>query len=1024
MYEFSKAEENVIKYWEENSIYPKIKERNQKGKKFYFLQGPPYTSGRLHIAHAWNNALKDIVLRYKRMKGFNVWDRAGYDMHGLPTENKVQAKLGLKFKEDIVEYGVAKFVEECIRFSVENAKLMDKDLWRLGVWMDYPNAYYPIKNSFIEGEWWLIKRAFEDNRIYKGRKIMHWCSSCETSLAKHELEYETVPENSIFLKFKVKGKENEYLIIWTTTPWTIPFNLAVMVNPGLDYVKADVDGEAWIIAKGLAGGFLGMVVGKPLVIMAELKGKELEGLRYEHPLYDELKIHFDEIAKKSKNLHTVILSGQYVTLEAGSGLVHCAPGCGPEDFEVGKEYGLPAFNMLNEKGQFEDMGVFSGFTAKVDDFKFIKFLDEKKALVKTANVEHEYAHCWRCHKPVVFRAVEQWFMKIEDLIPQMLEAGKGIGWVPNSSALTFESWVKALRDNSIVRQRFWGSPAPIWECGKCGKAIVVGSVEDLKAIATTKVPENLHRPWIDEVKVRCSCGAEAERVPDVVDVWIDAGTASWNCLDYPARKDLFKDYFPADFILEATEQIRLWFSMLHICSTLAFGMPCYKNVYTHGMILDYQGMKMSKSLGNIISPYEVVDKHGADVLRYYICGTKAGENINFSLEEVKLKQRSLVIFWNIHNYIIDLYKEVKAKPQSLKVKGDTEEDYILSRVNSTVKKVNKLMKDYRIDEVIPIIESLLLDISREYIQLVREKASIGSEEEKKVVLRTVFYSYLEALKLFSIICPFVTEQIYLNMKSALKLKEESIHMYKWPRAKRGLIKEGLEKEFSIANNLIQSILAAREKASAGVRWPLTNVTIVTKDNEIIGAVNHLQQLIKKQVNVRNIKISEKLGEAKVEIAPNKTSIGRDFKADAPKIFSKLNTAIMESIFSKGSALVDNFELNMSHINVKETLPENLTGVEFRNGCVYIDTALTRELEEEGFAREVMRRVQALRKKEGLNRLERIKLSVYSDYDLSSWKEEIAKKVGAYEVSFDNKEYKAKAEEEIKGKKFAISFEKG
>ncbi len=463
-YEFKTEEESIQKYWENNLIYKKIQKRNNKGKNFYFLQGPPYTSGRLHIAHAWNNSLKDIALRYKRMQGFNVLDRAGYDMHGLPTESKVQSNLKLKYKEDIINYGLDKFIKECKEFSTKNAKLMDKDLQRLGIWFDYENAYYPIRNEFIEGEWWLIKKAHEQGRLYKGKKIMHWCSSCETSLAKHELEYQNDKDKSIFLKFKLKNA-NEYFIIWTTTPWTIAFNLGIMVNPDLDYLKVEVEGEIWYIAKALAGIFINNLLNKKFKIKEEFKGKKLEGIEYIHPLEDE--IDYKELKSKHKNIHTIFLSKEYVDTTAGTGLVHTAPGCGPEDYEVGKQYNVPAFNNLNEKGIFENMGKYSNFKAKDDDYKFIEEFKKNKSLIETTVVEHEYAHCWRCHKPVIFRATEQWFLKIEDLIQNMITFNKDVKWQPKFTSKAFDSWVEALKDNSITRQRFWGAPVPIWECNNC-----------------------------------------------------------------------------------------------------------------------------------------------------------------------------------------------------------------------------------------------------------------------------------------------------------------------------------------------------------------------------------------------------------------------------------------------------------------------------------------------------------------------------------------------------------------------------
>ena len=360
MLDFKQVEKEVLEFWEKNKIYEKVKKKNLKGKKFYFLQGPPYTSGKLHIGHAWNNSLKDIILRYKRMKGFNVWDRAGYDMHGLPTENAVQKKLGLKTKEEIERYGVDKFVKECMKFSVEHMEYMNEDLWKLGIWMDYENPYIPPKKEFIDGQWKFFKKAWEQKRLYKGKKVMHWDAETETSVAKHELEYETIKDTSVFLKFKKKGTEHEYFIVWTTTPWTIPFNLAIMVNPDLDYVKVKVGKEKWILAKSLAGAFVSGVLGEKYEIVEEFKGKKLEGIEYRHFLEDELKEQYEELKKKWKNVHTIILNKDYVDTTAGTGLVHCAPGCGPEDQEAGEKYGIGVYNTLNEQGGLKMQGSITG----------------------------------------------------------------------------------------------------------------------------------------------------------------------------------------------------------------------------------------------------------------------------------------------------------------------------------------------------------------------------------------------------------------------------------------------------------------------------------------------------------------------------------------------------------------------------------------------------------------------------------------------------------------------------------------
>src|SRR3989344_597209 len=591
-YDAVKLEPEILEFWKKNNIYEKAKEKNKGKKKFYFLDGPPYTSGKVHLGTAWNKSLKDSVLRYKRMQGFDVWDRAGYDMHGMPTEQAVEKNLGIKNKDEIPNFGIANFVRECKEFAITNLMAMNNDFKRIGVWMDFENPYKSVDNNYMEGEWWLIKKAYENDRLYEGEKTMHWCFSCATSLAKHELEYENVKDDSIFVKFQVKGKENEFLIIWTTTPWTIPFNLGVMVNPNLDYVRAKVGNETWIVAKSLAAPFISGVADKKFEIIEEFKGNDLLGLKYIHPFENEIS-QFKELEKKHPKVHTVVLSEEYVDTSAGTGLVHMAPGCGPEDYEVGHRNDIPPFNTLTEQGIFDD------------SIPFLAGIKAKGVLIAKTKVEHDYAHCWRCKNPVIFRTTTQWFFKIEDLKGKMRELNKGIKWIPDfAGSRNFDNWLSNLRDNGITRQRYWGTPMPIWRCNQCKEFVVIGSIDELKKLAV-RIPEDLHKPWIDEVTIKCKCGHKKERIPNILDVWIDAGSASWNCLDFPRRKDLFDKLYPADFILEGIDQIRGWFNLLFVASMIAMDNVSFKSVYMHGFINDAQGRKMSKSLGNYILPQEV-----------------------------------------------------------------------------------------------------------------------------------------------------------------------------------------------------------------------------------------------------------------------------------------------------------------------------------------------------------------------------------------------------------------------------------
>lgn len=1013
MYDALKIEPEIMKYWKESKIYEKAKEKNKGKKQWYFLDGPPYTSGKMHLGLAWNKSLKDCVLRYKRMKGLDVWDRAGYDMHGLPTELKVQAKLKIKSKEDIPKFGVKKFIDECKKWSVENMQVMNKDFARLGIWMDFENAYQPISSEFIEGEWWLIKQAYKAGRLYEGDKTMQWCKSCATALAKHELEYKNVKDNSIFLKFKVKDSKNEYLVIWTTTPWTIPFNLGIMANPEFEYVKCRVDDEVWILAKGLAASVITFVAEKKFEIIEELKGEKLEGLEYEHPFSDEISF-YEQNKKKHPKIHTVVLSEDFVDLSAGSGLVHMAPGCGPEDFEIGRQNNIPPFNNLDEYGVFpEAMGKFKGWVAKDEDKRFIEELDTRGVLIAQTPVEHDYAHCWRCKSPVIFKTTKQWFFKVEDLKEKLRKLNSKVDWSPDwAGSRQMDSWLNNLKDNGITRQRYWGTPAPIWKCKKCKSIIVVGSLKDIERHGG-KIPDDLHKPKIDKVVLKCKCKGEMNRIPDVLDVWIDAGTNSWTCLDYPRKRKHFEELFPADFILEGKDQIRGWFNLLLVASMLAFEKHPYKAVYMHGFISDALGRKMSKSLGNIISPYEVIDKHGADLLRYYmIGGANPGLDINYNFDDLNVKKRHLSVLWNLHKFLFDYAREVGCEASKLKegdVKLGTQERFMLSKLNSAKRSAAQAMESYAVDKLPGIAEDLFLTLSRTYIQLVREKSQSGSQKEREGVLYVLYNTIMDLLTMFAPVAPYVCEKMFLNLSSVHKAKELSVHHLSWPKFDESIINSTLEEKFVHAGQVMQGILHAREKASLGVRWPISQVIIETDDKDITAAIKDLEEIIKTQTNVKKIQLVKKFDQVKESIKLDYSQLGPDYKDLVPRIISRImaesTKTILSQIEKEGSYTFDvdgrDVKIVKEYLIVKRDVPEIFRDAEFRGGVVFLDRRLDSQLEAEGYARELMRRVQAERKSMGLVKTDSIDLKIKADPDikdlLEKHKEQISSKVGAQSI---------------------------
>ncbi len=1032
-YNPKESEKQLVSFWEDSKITDKINLRNKHGKNFYFLQGPPYTSGNIHCGHAWNHALKDMVLRYKRMQGFNVLARAGYDVHGLPTEHKVQAKFGLKQKEDIEAYGLDKFATECVNWTNEKSAKMTEDLKQLGITLDFTDPYLPITEDYFDSVWYLIKQADNKKHLYLGEKTISWCASCATALAKHEQEYKEVRENSIFLKFKKAGNagtggtDNEYFIIWTTTPWTIPFNLAIMVNPDMDYVKAKItytDGknkgqeEFWYVCKELANIFLSNVDDIDFEIVETFAGSRLEGMKYIHP-WASVNPDIAEIQKNSPKAFTVLLSTEYVDASAGTGLVHCAPGCGPEDYEVGMRNGIPPYNVINEYGVFPArIPKYAGNIAKKDDLHFVKMMREEGFLVKTSPVDHEYAHCERCHNPVVFRTTKQWFFKTEDLKKRMLELNSDVNWYPEKAKNAFNSWLENLRDNSITKQRYWGTPAPIWisrnSDGDIDEYYVVSSTDELKKIATTPIPENLHKPWIDSVKIKSpNTGKELARIPDVLDVWIDAGCASWASLYYPSKKNSeeeFEKFFPADYINEGKDQIRGWFNLLMVASVIAHDKVPFKNVGMHGFIADVDGVKMSKSLGNVISPDQVIEKSSVDNFRYYFSKTKAGEDIAFSWEQLSVHQRHLTILWNTAKYFLDLVSNASKQGLSFhealvigKQNLQLEEKYVLSKTNSTVKKLTSNLEKYQLDNAPALVGDLFLSISRDYIKATRDKANSEDKAEVSAVIYTLYESLSKTILMFAPICPFISEMIYQNFKGALhgvtadsgkvvsghdphihhEFSHESVHMAKWPTCDESLIDESIESAFMESLEVVSGILAAREKAKLNVRQPVSKAIVITTSDSIVKSIEKLNDSIVMQANLKDISVVSTFDKLEYKIKPNYKEIGKDYGVPTAAIatqimtFDKEKAKLIKATIKSGKPFAMkvndsanglgeiDVELKEQHVVFDISISMPYVMAETPQCMIVIDTTLTSELIAEGLSRELIRRIQSERKTMGL-----------------------------------------------------------
>jgi isoleucyl-tRNA synthetase len=947
-------EEKIFQFWKKNKIYEKAKAQRKKSRKFYFLDGPPYATGSIHVGTAMNKIIKDCYLRFFRMFGFNVWDQPGYDTHGVPIENKVEKELGFKSKKDIERFGVAKFIQKCREFATKYIDVMAKQFENLGVWMDWKNPYLTLTNDYIEGAWFTFKKAFEKGFLYKGNYPVHVCPHCETVVAYNEIEYTNLPDPGIYVKFKVKNKPNEFLVCYTTTPWTLPANTGIMVKPDAEYVKVQVGNEILILAKALLEEVMKKIGIKDYKILETKTGKELENLKYEHPFIDEFK--FQQVLT---NAHRVVLSDQFVSLEEGTGLVHTAPGHGEEDYKVGLETGLPAVSPVKMDGTFDETcGKYAGMFVKEADKLIIQELRAKGLLLHEETIQHEYPICWRCKTPLLLISVPQWFFKVTAIRDKLIEENKKIKWNPSWASQRFQNWLESLGDWPISRQRYWGIPLPIWVCEKCGHIKVIGSREELP-----KVPKDFHKPHIDKIVLDCKCGGKMKRIPDVLDVWFDSGVASWASLGYPKEKKLFKKLWPADFILEGSDQFRGWWNSLMITSMMTFGKAPFKSVLMHGLVLDAHGQKMSKSLQNIVTTEEVIEKYGRDLLRFYYLSSEPWNDYYFSWQALEDISKNFMIVRNTFNFV-KTYVTSKGKPKGLK----QEDKWILSRLNSLIESCTKHFNDHNAHKAAnEILDFILNDFSRWYIKIIRDRVWLLYEgKDKQAAFFTLLTVTENLAKLLAPICPFLAEQVYQDVVKPLKKGKISVHLEDWPKAEKRMKNKKLEEEMKVARQIVEACSAARQKANLKLRWPVASVTLVSKDKMVLAAVKDLREVLLKMCNAKGIKVGEE---------------------------------------PKGE----------------------FSGAEFSFGKVFIPSKLDEKLLEEALLRELVRKIQEMRKKFGFVVKERIELSLNSDEKTNKLLEKnrkmIAKEVGAKNVVVGSIRGKFSDSLEFEDKKISIAFSK-
>jgi len=934
----TEMEDRITKFWSDNDIFKKTKAGRKNAKKWYWLDGPPYATGSIHVGTAMNKVIKDFWLRYYRMLGHNVWCQPGYDTHGVPIENKVEKLMGFKSKQDIEKFGIDNFIKKCEEFATKFVGVMGEQFMNLGVWMDWDNPYMTLTNEYIEGAWFTFKKAFENGLLYQGSYSVHVCPRCETAVAYNEIEYKEVDDNSVFVKFKVQKKKNEYLVIWTTTPWTLPSNTGVMAHPNEVYARVEAGGDVFIVGEPLIEKLMakfGFAEGE-YKIVETMKGEKLEGLKYENPLADIF-----EFQKSLKNAHRVVLSDQFVNMDDGTGLVHTAPGHGQEDYKIGVETGLPIVNPLNMDGKFgEDGGKYEGVFAKDADKMLTDELRERGMLLAEEMMRHDYPMCWRCTSPLLMLAVPQWFFKVTDIREKLLKENEQVNWIPEWAGHRFKNWLESLGDWPISRQRYWGIPLPIWVCDdeKCGKIKVIGSRKELP-----KVPKDFHKPHIDEIKLKCECGGEMSRVPDVLDVWFDSGVAGWASLGYPKEKKQFESLWPVDFVLEGPDQIRGWWNSSMITSIMTFDRRAFDNILFHGFVLDAHGGKMSKSKGNIITTEEAIDKYGRDVLRFYYLSRPVWDDMYFSADDLKDLAKSFIVVRNTFTFVKTYVDSVpKTKPKTLK----KEDEWLLSRLNSVIASAtdscNKFISHKAAND---ILDFILNDFSRWYIKLVRDRVWPEYKgADKKSAFYTLFTATETITKLLAPFCPYLAEDVYQNVITPLaKTKtKESAHMEDWPKSNEKIIDEKLEKEMAIVKQIVEASYAARHDAGIKLRWPIASVVVVSEKKEVAEAVKSLKDVMKAMCNAKKIDSKSKKPEGE---------------------FAKAETPI---------------------------------------GDVFVDTAMSGKLLDEALFREIVRKVQSMRKNAGLKVSDKILLAVESDDKsnkfLKKMEKDLANEVGAKKVT--------------------------
>jgi isoleucyl-tRNA synthetase len=952
-------EKKILEFWKKNKTFKKLVKKNSKGKIFSFIDGPITANNPMGVHHAWGRTLKDLFLRYKAMQGFNQRFQNGFDCQGLWVEVEVEKDLGFNSKSEIENFGLDKFSKACReRVNKFSKRITDQSI-RLGQWMDWDNSYYTFTDENIEAIWFFLKKCNEKKWLYEGTRVMPWCYRCGTSLSQHEQadSYTELVHPGLFVKFKIKNRKNEYLLVWTTTAWTLSSNVAAAVQPDLDYVKVKKGDEYLYLSKGTTRH-----LGEHEVVET-LKGKDLIGIEYE-PLYPDFEAQ--------KGIKHRVIGWGLVSEEEGTGIVHIAPGCGAEDHELGKEEGLAEIAPLDEFGYFiKGFGWLTGKNVKGIAPLVIEDLKKRGLLFKVEDYRHSYPVCWRCKEELIFRLVKEWFIKSDEIRPKMKEEAAKVVWYPEFVGKLMQDWLTNMGDWCISRKRYWGLPLPFYRC-RCGHVEIIGSRKELKQKAVNpklvdKLPE-MHRPWIDEIKIKCpKCKAVAERVKEVGDCWLDAGIVPFSTLKYFSDKKYWKQWFPADFISEMREQVKLWFYSILFMSVTLEGTTCYNSVLSYERVNDEKGNPMHKSLGNVIWFDDAAEKMGADVMRWMFVKQNPQLNLNFGYTPAKEVHRALNILYNTFQYVKTYCEANNYKPKKT-AKKDLAGRWITSRLESLKRNVSRHLEEMKYQLASKIIEDFFLhDLSRWYIQIIRSEVKPGEDSKnKEIILSTLYHVMLELLKLLAPFLPFFAEHCYQEFYRKFE-KVESIHLLEWPKSNEKSIDEKLEKDMDIVRKIVETSFSARESAKIKRRWPVGEILVVSEDKNAAKAVKDLEGVLLKMCNCKRIHV------------------------------------------------------------VKEKPKGEFSESDFDFGRVLINKRLDEKLLEEAMIRELVREVQDLRKKNNLKVKETISLSLNSDEKtnktLKEYKKVLMKEVGAKKISLGKTEGKFKGQLKFENKNINIAFSK-